>query len=37
MTPNYGFAAAVSIFIFIIVAAMSIPGFRRTKALEEVN
>ena len=35
--PNYGFAAAVSVVIFIIVALMSIPGFRRTKALEEIN
>jgi arabinogalactan oligomer / maltooligosaccharide transport system permease protein len=35
--PNYGFAAAVSVVIFLIVALMSIPGFRRTKALEEVN
>ena len=37
VTPNYGFAAAVSMLIFILVAAMSIPGFRRTKALEEIN
>ncbi len=35
--PNYGFAAAVSVVIFLLVALMSIPGFRRTKALEEVN
>jgi arabinogalactan oligomer / maltooligosaccharide transport system permease protein len=35
--PNYGFAAAVSVIIFAIVALMSIPGFRRTKALEEIN
>ena len=28
-TPNYGFAAAVSIFIFIIVAALIPAGFRR--------
>lgn len=35
--PNYGFAAAVSVIIFILVALMSIPGFRSTKALEEVN
>jgi hypothetical protein len=27
----------VSMLIFILVAAMSIPGFRRTKALEEIN
>ena len=36
-TPNYGFAAAVSIFIFVIVAVLSYSGFRRTKSLEEVN
>ena len=35
--PNYGFAAAVSVIIFLLVALMSIPGFRRTKALEEIN
>jgi arabinogalactan oligomer/maltooligosaccharide transport system permease protein len=35
--PNYGFAAAVSVVIFILVALMTIPGFRSTKALEEVN
>lgn len=35
--PNYGFAAAVSVVIFIIVALMTIPAFRQTKALEEVN
>ena len=34
---QYGFAAAVSIFIFLIVAVISIIGFRRTRALEEVN
>jgi arabinogalactan oligomer / maltooligosaccharide transport system permease protein len=34
---QYGFAAAVSIFIFIIVAVISIIGFRRTRALEEIN
>ncbi|MEO7754062.1 MAG: ABC transporter permease subunit [Terracoccus sp.] len=37
VSPNYGFAAAVSVVIFAIVAMMSIPGFRKTKALEEVN
>jgi arabinogalactan oligomer/maltooligosaccharide transport system permease protein len=36
-TPNYGFASAVSIFIFAIVAVLSYAGFRRTKSLEEVN
>lgn len=35
--PNYGFAAAVSIVIFFIVAAMSWSGFRRSKALEDIN
>ena len=34
---QYGFAAAVSVFIFLIVAVISIVGFRRTRALEEVN
>jgi arabinogalactan oligomer/maltooligosaccharide transport system permease protein len=35
--PNYGLAATVSIFIFFIVAVMSYQGFRRSKALEDVN
>jgi len=34
---QYGFAAAISIFIFLIVAIVSILGFRRTHALEEIN
>jgi len=34
---QYGFAAAVSIFIFLIVAVISIIGFRRTRVLEEIN
>jgi arabinogalactan oligomer/maltooligosaccharide transport system permease protein len=34
---NYGFAAAVSILIFLIVAVISIFGFSRTKVLEEIN
>jgi len=34
---QYGFAAAVSILIFLIVATVSIIGFRRTAALEEIN
>jgi arabinogalactan oligomer / maltooligosaccharide transport system permease protein len=34
---QYGFAAAVSVFIFLIVAVFSIIGFRRTRALEEVD
>ena len=36
VSPNYGLAATVSIFIFFIVGLMSYAGFRRTKALEEV-
>lgn len=36
-SPNFGYAAAISIFIFIIVAVLSYVGFRQTKALEEVN
>jgi arabinogalactan oligomer/maltooligosaccharide transport system permease protein len=35
--PNFGYAAAISIFIFMIVAVVSWLGFRQTKALEEVN
>jgi arabinogalactan oligomer/maltooligosaccharide transport system permease protein len=34
---DYGFAAAISVFIFLIVGVISILGFRRTRALEEVN
>jgi arabinogalactan oligomer/maltooligosaccharide transport system permease protein len=34
---QYGFAAAVSIFIFLIVAVVSIIGFRRTHVLEEIS
>ncbi|OIQ94701.1 maltose transport system permease protein MalF [mine drainage metagenome] len=37
VNPNYGLAATVSIFIFFIVGLMSYQGFRRTKALEDVN
>jgi arabinogalactan oligomer/maltooligosaccharide transport system permease protein len=36
-SPNFGYAAAISIFIFMIVAVLSYFGFRQTKALEEVN
>lgn len=36
-SPNLGLAAAVSVFIFVIVALMSYSGFRRTASLEEVN
>ncbi|WP_407940090.1 ABC transporter permease subunit [Nakamurella leprariae] len=34
---DYGFAAAISVLIFLIVAVISIIGFRRTRVLEEVN
>ena len=34
---QYGLAAAVSVFIFLIVAIISILSFRRTHALEEIN
>ena len=34
---QYGFAAAISVFIFLIVATFSIVSFRRTRALEEIN
>lgn len=34
---DYGLASAFSILIFIVVAAISIIGFRRTKSLEEIN
>ena len=34
---QYGFAAAISVLIFVIVAVFSIIGFRRTAALEEIN
>ncbi|HEX7535581.1 MAG TPA: ABC transporter permease subunit [Dermatophilaceae bacterium] len=37
VSPNYGLAATVSLFIFFIVGLMSYEGFRRTKSLEEVN
>ena len=37
VNPDFGLASTVSIFIFIIVALISYSGFRRTKALEEVN
>ncbi|MBB2943063.1 arabinogalactan oligomer/maltooligosaccharide transport system permease protein [Actinoplanes lutulentus] len=33
---QYGFAAAISIFIFLIVAVVSTISFRRTRQLEEV-
>jgi arabinogalactan oligomer/maltooligosaccharide transport system permease protein len=34
---QFGFAAAVSMLIFLIVATVSLIGFRRTAALEEIN
>ncbi|WP_199905080.1 ABC transporter permease subunit [Nocardioides sediminis] len=34
---DYGFAAAVSVLIFLIVATVSIVSFRRTQVLEEIN
>jgi arabinogalactan oligomer/maltooligosaccharide transport system permease protein len=34
---QYGFAAAISIFIFLIVAVVSAVSFRRTRHLEEVH
>ncbi|SDB81329.1 carbohydrate ABC transporter membrane protein 1, CUT1 family [Raineyella antarctica] len=34
---QYGFAAAVSLVIFLIVATVSVIGFRRTAVLEEIN
>ena len=34
---QYGLAAAISIFIFLIVALVSIVSFRRTHVLEEIN
>jgi arabinogalactan oligomer/maltooligosaccharide transport system permease protein len=34
---QYGFAAAISVFIFLIVAVFSLISFRRTRALEEIN
>lgn len=34
---DYGLASAFSIIIFLLVAGMSIAGFRRTKALEDLH
>ncbi|MFC4560852.1 ABC transporter permease subunit [Nocardiopsis mangrovi] len=34
---QYGFAAAVSVFIFLIVTLISVVGLRRSRALEEVD
>lgn len=35
--PNYGLASAVAVLIFALVALQSLPGFRATKSLEEVQ
>ena len=37
VSPNFGLASTVSIFIFVLVALISYSGFRRTKSLEEIN
>jgi arabinogalactan oligomer/maltooligosaccharide transport system permease protein len=37
VTPNFGFASAISVIIFFLVAGISYVGFRQTKALEDVN
>ncbi len=34
---QYGLSSAISILIFVIVAAVSFIGFKRSKALEEIN
>jgi arabinogalactan oligomer / maltooligosaccharide transport system permease protein len=34
---DYGLASAFAVLIFILVAGMSVAGFRRTKALEDLN
>jgi arabinogalactan oligomer/maltooligosaccharide transport system permease protein len=34
---QYGLAAATTVFIFLIVAVISVIGFRQTRALEEIN
>ncbi|MEV6976632.1 ABC transporter permease subunit [Kitasatospora sp. NPDC093806] len=34
---QYGFAAALSVFIFLLVGLITLVGFRRTRALEELN
>jgi arabinogalactan oligomer/maltooligosaccharide transport system permease protein len=33
---QYGFAAAISVFIFMLVGLISFAGFRRARSLEEV-
>lgn len=37
VTPSFGFASAISVIIFFLVAVISYLGFRQTKALEDVN
>jgi arabinogalactan oligomer / maltooligosaccharide transport system permease protein len=37
VTPNFGFASAISVIIFFLVGIISYIGFRQTKALEDVN
>ena len=34
---DFGFASAIAILIFVMVAAISAISFRRTRALEELN
>lgn len=36
-SPNYGFASAVSILIFLLVGLMSLAGFKKSAQLEDVN
>lgn len=36
-TPSFGFASAISVIIFFLVAIVSYFGFRQTGALEDVN
>ncbi|MEV0624055.1 ABC transporter permease subunit [Nonomuraea sp. NPDC050404] len=36
-SPDYGLASAVSILIFLLVALLSLAGFRRSAKLEEFN
>ena len=35
--PEYAFAAAIAVVIFLIVASISAYSFRYTKALEDLN
>ena len=34
---NYGLSSAISIIIFVVVAAVSAIGFRASRSLEELN